>query len=65
MTKAQKIAMTPGFAEFAMIEAIKFLSQKTGISIESLAKQWDTNESLRMSAAKLSAALAEELAASF
>ena len=59
---AQQIVETEGFAEFAMIEAIKFISEKTGITVKSLLSQFRTNKKLQEECAKLAAELAKELA---
>lgn len=47
------------FTAFALAEAMELLSQKTGISVESLIQQFPTNKSLQESCAKLVAEAAK------
>lgn len=56
---ALQIASNSTFMSYAISEAFELLSEKTGISVASLAEQFPTNEKLQKSIAELVAKAAE------
>jgi hypothetical protein len=59
---ANQIAMNLNFQSLACVEAFKLISNNTGISVESLIKQFPTNVELQDTVAKIVVGAAKELA---
>jgi len=58
---ATKIAQNEDFISMSMAEAFGFISEKTGISVKSLQKQFPENYELQQSVAKIVANSAKSL----
>ena len=57
-----QIASNEHFQAYALQEALHLLSKDTGISVESLYKQFPTNENLQKTCAEIVAKVAQSLA---
>lgn len=62
---AHEIANNETFVQFALVEALKILSDETGIDLPSLVEQFPHNIELQKSCATIVAETAKELAKKF